>query len=627
MSAPATVDRHDPAGLDIAVGSAFGGLVRPLLALMQRLAGVETTFLTLIDWAAQEQDVAYALNSGETLVAEGTRVAWCDSLCRHALDTGLACSTDAQVDFFASPAVQRLGLRTFFALPVVVDGEMVGTVCGASRQVRDIAADVLEHIKFVGQAMASQIQLVSDTGAHLGLRRAGDAKPVDMSAIDPLTRLPNRALMLERLQQTMAAAQRQGRRVALCSLDLDGFGAVNDALGQALGNELLATAARRLRRAIRNGDTVARLGGDEFVLVLADIGAVSEVELVVNRVLQAMARPYLLDGQPRQLSASVGVALYPEHGAVPDQLLRCADQAMCRAKSQGRNRACLTGTESARPLAEQALMDEIATALAAGQLRLHYQPKVCARTRRVLGAEVLVRWQHPVRGLLPPGAFLPALLGTALEVQLDLWVMREALAQLARWHADGLPLTLSINVSPGTLAMPGLARTVADLVASAGMAPRSVGSPLGIELEVLETTALNDLPAAAEAINACAGQGISFALDDFGTGYSSLSYLRRLPVSTLKIDRSFVMNMLDSPDDRLIVQAVIGLAQAFGVACVAEGVESEAHAGALAQLGCQQLQGFGIARPMPAQEFVSWVARAAQADTAPTAFPTAALTA
>ncbi|WP_066342785.1 putative bifunctional diguanylate cyclase/phosphodiesterase [Azohydromonas lata] len=427
---------------------------------------------------------------------------------------------------------------------------------------------------------------------------------------DALTGLPNRVLALDRLGQLMAGAHRlgpQGGQVAVCYLDLDGFKEVNDRFGHAQGDALLMAAAARMRHAVREGDTVARLGGDEFVLLLARVHGMASVQPVLERVLESLAQPYPLAGEAPQVSASMGVALYPEHGTTADHLLRAADQAMYRAKRLGKNRACMAGDGVERAPAQAVLIEELRTALATDQLRLHYQPKICARTRRVLGVEALVRWQHPVRGLVPPGDFLPVLQGTPLEVTLDLWVLRAGVRQLAQWRAAGRELGMSINVSPGTLVLPDLPAAVAEIVREAApLQPQLLG---GIELEVLETAALADLGAASRAIQTCAEHGISCALDDFGTGYSSLSYLRRLPVRTLKIDRSFVSNMLGDRGDLDIVRAVIGLAEAFGVDTVAEGVETAAHARLLDELGCSQLQGFGIARPMAAPALEAWLDR------------------
>jgi diguanylate cyclase (GGDEF)-like protein/PAS domain S-box-containing protein len=430
---------------------------------------------------------------------------------------------------------------------------------------------------------------------------------------DALTGLPNRALALDRLGVLLASAGRHGRQVAVCCLDLDGFVQVNERLGHVRGDALLVAVGDRLRHAVRGSDTVARTAGDEFVILLGDVADAASVHATLERVLAMLARPFALGEAVPGMGASVGAALYPDHGATPEQLLRAADQSLYRAKRLGRGRVCMSDDDGERSPEQRALLDELRVALPANQLCLHYQPKVCARTRQVLGAEALVRWQHPTHGLLAPGVFLPAVVGTSLEVELDLWVVRAAVAQLARWRSAGRELGLSINVSPGTLVQPDLAGTVAGIVSDA-----AAGAELrGIELEVLETAALDDLGAASRAIEACARQGIAFALDDFGTGYSSLSYLRRLPVNTLKIDRSFVSNMLADHNDLHIVRAVIGLAEAFGVNTVAEGVETEDHARALAELGCKLLQGYGIARPMPAQALEAWLDEQAQACNGP----------
>ncbi len=422
---------------------------------------------------------------------------------------------------------------------------------------------------------------------------------------DVLTGLPNRTLALDRLGMLIDQAKCQSRQLAVCYLDLDGFMAVNERIGHALGDGLLKAAAERAHQAVRAGDTVARLEGDEFVLLLGDLCDARAVQPILERVLHALAQPFVIGDQQVVISASIGVALYPGDGDTPERLLRAADQAMYRAKSLGKNRVCMASQTGEHTLAPNPLQQEIQAALQRDELRLHYQPKVCARTGRCLGAEALVRWQHPQRGLLAPGSFLPAITGTPLEIELDLWVVKHAVTQLAHWRAGGRTLQLSINVSPGTLLLPDMANIIAATMRHAAVGSRA--SVDGIELEVLETAALDDLDAAIRAIRACAQHGLTFALDDFGTGYSSLSYLRRLPVSTLKIDRSFVSNMLGSRGDLHIVRAVIGLAEAFGVTTVAEGVETAEQAQVLADLGCDQLQGFGIARPMPAQALERWL--------------------
>ena len=481
-------------------------------------------------------------------------------------------------------------------------GQWSGEICNR-RATGELAIDMLrisavhsasgEHTHYLG--MFSDLSRLKHQQQYLE----------QLTHRDQLTGLPNRTQAHERLDQLTASARLGGQQFAVCYLDLDAFGETCNGIGHAQGDALLVTVAERLRQTVRASDTVARVGGDKFLLLLNNIADAGAVQVTLERVLQALAQPYASCIGVLPLTASVGMALYPQHGSMPEQLLRAADQAMYRAKRLGRNRTCMAGDDIEQSPAQKALLAELHAAMAADQLCLHYQPKVCARTRKALGVEALLRWQHPQRGLLAPGAFLPAVVGTPMEIALDLWVLRTAVAQLVRWRAAGLGLHVAINLSPATVALPELAGTVTGIV-QAATGDQIV--PLeGIELEVLETAALDDLDAASRAIQTCARHGISFALDDFGTGYSSLSYLRKLPVSTLKIDRSFVSSMLVDPGDLHIVRAVIGLARAFSVTTVAEGVETEEHARMLAELGCHQLQGFGIARPMPAQALEAWL--------------------
>lgn len=422
---------------------------------------------------------------------------------------------------------------------------------------------------------------------------------------DALTGLPNREAALQRLDAALRGIPGPAATLAVCLLDLDGFKLVNDRLGHAQGDALLVAVSGRIRQALRAQDMLARIGGDEFLLLIPDVKGAAALGPMLEWMLREVARPYTPELPISGVTASLGVAFFPGQGVTAEQLLRAADHAMYGAKQAGRNRVCIAGERVERSLEQQALLEELQRAMAEEQLQLYFQPKVCTLTQRVLGAEVLLRWQHPRRGLLSPQAFLPAVLGTPLEVELDLWVVERAVAQLGQWRRAGRTLGLSINVSPATLLLPAMADTIARLVHEGS---GHSGVPLeGIELEVLETAAVKDITSASQAIRACARHGITFALDDFGTGYSSLSCLRQLPVHTLKIDRSFVGSMLDNSSDLHIVRAVIGLAQAFGMDTVAEGVETQQHAQALAAMGCRQLQGYGIAMPMSAVELQAWL--------------------
>ncbi|MEW5992833.1 MAG: EAL domain-containing protein [Candidatus Zixiibacteriota bacterium] len=425
-----------------------------------------------------------------------------------------------------------------------------------------------------------------------------------MALYDALTQLPNRVLLADRMTQAMARAHRGGKLLAVCYLDLDGFKPVNDHYGHEAGDQLLVQVAQRLNSHLREDDSVARLGGDEFVLLLGGITTIAECELALERLLHTIAATYTLaDGHTLNISASIGVTLYPLDDADPDALLRHADQAMYQAKQGGRNRYYLFDPEHDRLTQEhREQLSRIEAALAAEEFVLHYQPKVDMRSGRVVGAEALIRWQHPEHGLLPPAQFLPVIEDTPFAIRLGEWVLRTALAQLAAWWAEGLELGISINISGNHLQNTGFAAHLASLLATYPDLPSE-----HIELEVLETAALQDIAQVSSIIAQCRKLGVTIAIDDFGTGYSSLTYLKRLPVDTLKIDQSFVRDMLADPEDFAIIEGIIGLTQAFRRRVVAEGVETDEHGALLLRLGCDLAQGYGIARPMPPGQLPAWV--------------------
>ena len=422
---------------------------------------------------------------------------------------------------------------------------------------------------------------------------------------DALTGIPNRVLLADRLQQALAHTKREGHILAVCYLDLDGFKLVNDTMGHEAGDKVLIEVTRRIKETIRGDDTVARLGGDEFVVLLLGLRAAEECSASLNRLLEAISQPIEINDRLFEVSASIGVALYPNDNHDADTLLRHADQAMYAAKQAGKSRYFLYDAENdQRARSHQEFLRRLASGLHNNEFELFFQPKVEMRTLRLVGAEALIRWRHPERGLLLPAEFLPAIEGTTLEVDLGDWVVAAALAQLDKWHKSGMPLELSINISAGHLQAKDFAWKLKRKMLRYPQLP--TGS---LQIEVLETAALEDIPRASDAIERCRKIGISFALDDFGTGYSSLSYLGRLPVDTLKIDQSFIRDMLEDKGDRAIVQGVIALAKAFDRRIVAEGIETEELFHALVEMGCEYGQGFGIARPMPAAELAAWLQR------------------
>jgi diguanylate cyclase (GGDEF)-like protein/PAS domain S-box-containing protein len=435
--------------------------------------------------------------------------------------------------------------------------------------------------------------------------KAHQSRLEHIAHFDALTNLPNRVLLADRLQQAMAQAQRRQQLVAVVFLDLDGFKEVNDLHGHESGDQVLITLAQRMKEALREGDTLARIGGDEFVAVLIDLEDPSASVPLLNRLLMAAALPVPVGDLTLQVSASLGVTFYPQAQDVEaDQLLRQADQAMYQAKLAGKNRYWVFDAAQDDSLrSHHESLERIRLALENNEFVLHYQPKVNMHTGQVVGAEALIRWQHPEKGLLTPAAFLPVIEDHPLAVDVGDWVINTALSQMELWHAAGLDLPVSVNIGARQLQQANFVDHLQAILAN-----HPLVSPTSLELEVLETSALADMAQVSQVIEACAQIGVKFALDDFGTGYSSLTYLKRLRVALLKIDQSFVRDMLDDPDDMAILQGVIGLAAAFKREVIAEGVETVAHGTALLHLGCELAQGYGIARPMPPEQMPAWAA-------------------
>jgi diguanylate cyclase (GGDEF)-like protein/PAS domain S-box-containing protein len=421
---------------------------------------------------------------------------------------------------------------------------------------------------------------------------------------DPLTGLPNRVLLADRLQQALSQGQRKRQGVAVVFLDLDGFKAVNDRHGHDAGDALLVEASLRMKSALRDEDTLARVGGDEFVAVLAGINVVADCESLLERLLAAAAKPLVINGTSLQVSSSIGVAFFPQDGEHAEQLLRYADQAMYAAKQAGKNRYQLFDTvQNSQVRKRHRMLENIQQGLERGEFELYFQPKVNMRLGRVIGAEALIRWRHPEQGLLSPAAFLPHLENEPLNERVGAWVLETAVEQMDCWAAAGLRLPVSVNISARQLQQLEFAANLATLL---GRFPQV--DPSDLTLEILETNALDDMDVATRVMRECFTLGVRFALDDFGTGYSSLAYLKRLQVDEIKIDQGFVRNMLDDAGDRAIVEGVLSLATVFGRGVIAEGVETEAHGLELLRLGCAQAQGYGIARPMPAHALPEWLA-------------------
>ncbi|WP_212625202.1 GGDEF and EAL domain-containing protein [Pseudomonas sp. PP3] len=420
---------------------------------------------------------------------------------------------------------------------------------------------------------------------------------------DVLTGLPNRAFLSDLLDQALEFSRQENIPLAVCMLDLDGFKAVNDGYGHATGDLLLVEVAKRLRSIIRAEDVVARLAGDEFVLVLRYVRDLPELRAALNRVLGTISAPYALHGKDINVFASIGVTLFPHDNENAETLLRHADQAMYVAKQSGRKRFHLFDVSRDREVkATHQTVERVRQALNNHELRLYFQPKVNMRRGEVVGFEALLRWKHPQNGMLAARDFLPHVEETDLIIDIGEWVMDQVLLQLDLWRQAGLDWPVSVNIAARHFQR-------ADFVdrLKSALARHARVAPQRLDLEIVESVAIENIQHVGECLRACQALGVQFSLGDFGTGYSSLSYLKRLHTQTIKIHKSFVQDILHDGDDLALTTAVIGLARAFGRQVIAEGLESIEHGELLLRLGCEVAQGYFIAHPMPSTEVTGWV--------------------
>lgn len=425
-----------------------------------------------------------------------------------------------------------------------------------------------------------------------------------MAHYDVLTKLPNRALFSDRFTQAIAHSKRTETLLAVCFVDLDNFKPVNDKYGHEVGDQLLIQVAERIQACIREEDTVSRQGGDEFVLLLGDIQSFEVCQQTLQRIHDALSRTFIIDGVAHKISASSGMTLYPADEGDIDTLLRHADHAMYLAKQAGRNRFHLFNPKQDQEAAHKhKRINVIEKALENNEFVLFYQPKVDMLAGVVIGVEALIRWIHPEKGLIPPIEFLPIIAGTDVEITLGDWVIEQALIQIQAWNQQGINLDVSVNIASHHL----LSEHFCSQLSKTLSKYPSVDSQ-SLELEILESSALGDLNVIRSILKSCLHDlGVKIALDDFGTGYSSLTHLRNLPVNTIKIDQSFVRDMLDDINDYVIIDSVIALAASFGRAVIAEGVETTEQGSMLILMGCPHAQGYAISRPLPAEELVEWL--------------------
>jgi diguanylate cyclase (GGDEF)-like protein/PAS domain S-box-containing protein len=423
---------------------------------------------------------------------------------------------------------------------------------------------------------------------------------------DPLTGLANRTMLKDRLQQTLAAARRNGTGVAILSVDLDDFKLINDTLGHAAGDAVLRAMAQRMGASLREVDTAARVGGDEFTIVLADTSGWEAARALANRLLDSLTEIIDIGGEQVRCGASIGISLFPHDGRTPDKLLRHADLALYKAKAQGSNTFCFFVPEMNEQVRERRQLEQqLMLAPRDGSLFLEYQPQVEIEGGRIVGLEALVRWMRPGHGLVRPDAFIEIAERSGLILDIDRWVLREACAQAKRWSDAGLfPGRVAVNLSAMLLAHPRLVEDIRQTLQATGLAPDR------LEIEITESVLLVDTDTVAGTLDALSGMGIGLAVDDFGTGYSSLTYLRRFPVQKVKIDRSFVRNVSQDPDDAVIARAIVSLGHSLDLHVVAEGVENAEQLAFLRQAGCDQVQGYFLGRPMKAPACEAYLRRA-----------------
>lgn len=437
------------------------------------------------------------------------------------------------------------------------------------------------------------------SGIDLTERRRAEEQVAHLAYHDPLTDLPNRALLEEHLELALARSRRQGTAVGLLYLDLDGFKLVNDSLGHAAGDELLRDVTARLSERRRDSDLLARQGGDEFLLLLNDLdrlGAEQTATRVADGLLRSLTRPFVVSGAEFHIGASVGVALYPKDATTTEELMRHADAAMYQAKADGRNTVCVYREDPHEPLERLSMTSRLRKAITRGEFVLHWQPIVDPSDRSLQKLEVLVRWQDPLRGLVYPSEFIQFAEETGFVDRIGDWVVSAACDQVSRWRSQGLAVPpVAINISPRQLRRPDFCERLRRAIGNSGMADR-------LMVEITESAAMANADRTEEVLTELSAIGIGVAVDDFGLGYSSLARLREMPVQLLKIDRSFMQGVPEDPQAAAIVRAVIDLSAALGLATVAEGIETEAQLRFVVENGCPLAQGFLLGKPMPAAE-------------------------
>lgn len=420
-----------------------------------------------------------------------------------------------------------------------------------------------------------------------------------LANFDSLTGLPNRVLLMDRLEQSLSRVLWHGRMIALLFCDLDRFKLVNDTFGHDVGDHLLKVVAERFKGCVREGDTVARLGGDEFVILLNDVSKVDDIGKIAQKIINCVSVPITLAGCEVFVTASIGIAVAPTDGKDPTTLMKHADIAMYHGKELGKNNYQLYSNTHDSHTSDRLIMESaLRIALMREELLVHYQPQINLHTGRIIGAEALVRWQHPERGLLSPAEFLPLAEETDLIASIDKWVLQTACIQNKAWQDAGFPpIRIAVNLSDRFFKLEGLTQIVATVLKETGL------SADALELELTEEIMMHDMAHSLATLDELRATSVTLAIDDFGTGYSSLGHLKRCPIQRVKIDRSFIKDILTDPNDAAITEAIIAMSHKLNLTVLAEGVETKGQQEYLTQLGCDEMQGFLLSRPVPAEDF------------------------
>ena len=449
--------------------------------------------------------------------------------------------------------------------------------------------------------------LIEGTIEDITDRKRAEEQVQFLAFYDGLTGLPNRALLRDRLASALASARRRNEKVALLFLDLDRFKVVNDSLGHSCGDLLLQEVAGRLRNSTREHDTVARLGGDEFIISISSIKEVPDAAIAAERIMDAMAAEFVIQGHRLSVQCSIGISLYPEHGTDSETLVKNADAAMYCAKESGRNAfRFFTEHMNAQVMERLTIEHNLRIALDKKELFLVYQPQTEVTTGKIIGVEALLRWQHPELGLVPPDRFIRVAENSGLILPIGEWVLRTACSQARRWQNQGLtPIPVAVNVSAVQFRQEGFRTLVKRVLQETGLPPQF------LELELTESLLLSNADLTFPALQELKEMGVKLAIDDFGTGYSSLSYLRQFPVNRLKIDRSFIRDVAVNPDDAAITSAIISLGKSLNLKVIAEGVENEAQMSFLRAHQCDEIQGYYFSKPLTADQIQNKLSRAA----------------